>query len=84
MLTQVGLLRDSGVYDLGRQHPCRDLQPSTVDIQDRDCSVSTLRSTNELETRTVQGVEWIQHLHIRRFRTQGIVSAGAFIRISIV
>ena len=59
VLTQAGLLRDSGVYGLGRQHPCRDLQPFTVDIQDGDCSVSALRSTNELETRAVQGVKRI-------------------------
>ena len=84
MLTQKRLLSDSDVCGLGRQHPCRDLQPSAVGIQDGDRSIFTLRSTNELETRTVQRVEWIQHLHIRRFRTQGIVSAGAFIRISIV
>ena len=52
-------------------------------ITDGDCYIFTLRSTNELETPAVQGVEWIQHLHMRRFCAQGIVSAGAPIRISI-
>ena len=77
VLTQVCLLSDSGFSRLRRQHPCRYLQPSTVGIQDSDGSIPTLRSTNELETRAVQGVEWIQHLHMRRFRAQGIVSAGS-------
>ena len=83
VLTQIRLLSDSGVCGLGRQHPCWDLQPSALGIQDGDRAIFALRSTNELETRTVQRVEGIQHPHIRRFRTQGIVSAGAFIRISI-
>jgi hypothetical protein len=84
VLTQIPLLSDSGVCGLGRQHPCRDLQPSAVGIQDGDRSIFTLRSTNELEARTVQRVEWIQHLHIRRVHAQGIVSAGAIIPMSIV
>jgi hypothetical protein len=83
VLTQVRLLSDSGVCGLGQQHPGRDLQPSAVGIEDGDCSIGTLRSTDELQTGTVQGMEWIQHLHMRRFRAQGIVSAGASIRISI-
>ena len=83
VLAQVRLFSDSDVCGLGRQRPCRDLQPSAVGIQNGDCSISTLRSANELETRAVQRVEWIQHLHMRRLCAQGIVSAGATIRISI-
>ena len=84
MLAQVRLLSDSGVCGPRRQHPYRDLQPPAICIQDSDCSVSALRSTDELETRTAQWVEWIQHLHTRRIRVQGIVSAGASIHISTV
>ena len=83
MLTQVRLFSDGMVCGLGRQHPCRDLKPSAIGIENGDCSISTLRSTDKLESRAVQGVEWIQDLHIGCFHAQGIVSVGAFIRISI-
>jgi hypothetical protein len=79
-LAQKRLLNDSGVGGLARQHPRRNLQSSPVGIQDGDCAIVTLRAANDLQTRAVQRVEWIQHLHMRRFRTQGIVSASATIR----
>lgn len=72
MLTQVRLLSDSGVSGLGRQHPRRNLQSLAVAIEDSNCSVSALRPPDELEGSAVQGVEWIQHMDMRRFGAQGI------------
>ena len=76
-------LRDLDLGAIRRQHPDRNFQTPPHWVNDRDRSISPLRSAEDLKGSAMERVERIKHLNVRGFCAQGIVSADAFIRISI-
>ena len=66
-----------------RQHPNRDLHPTTARLHDSDCTITGLRSADDPQGTAMQWVKGIENPNVSRFRTQGIVGAAVIIRISI-
>jgi len=67
---------------IGRQHPHRDLQPSSVSINDRDRTISPLGLAEDLKCRSIKRVKRIEDLNLGALRAQGIVGADVFIPTS--
>jgi len=75
--------RDLDLGAIRRQHPDRNLQAPPHWVNDRDRSISPLRSAEDLKGSAMERVERVENPDLRAFCTQGIVGVGAFIRISI-
>ena len=67
-----------------REHPNRDLEPTTARPHDSDCTITGLRSADDPQRTAMQRVKRIENVNVSRFRTQGIVGAAVFIRMCIV
>ena len=76
ILAQMRFVLDFAVSARRRQHPNRDLQPTTARLHDSDCTITGLRSADDPEGTAMQWVKGIENLNVSRFRTQGIVGAG--------
>ena len=77
------------VFDLDvsagrRQHPNRDLQPTTGRSHDSDCTITGLGSADDPQGTAMQWVKGIENLNVSRFRTQGTVGAAVTILMSTV
>jgi hypothetical protein len=64
-----------------REHPHRNLQPLAYWVQDRDCTIAALGSTNDSEAIALERMKRIENLNVRGVRTQGIVRDDGLIRI---
>jgi hypothetical protein len=82
-LTQTRSLRNLYLGAFRQQHPHRNLQPSPRWVDDRDRAVPPLRSSDDLKGSTMERVERIKNVNVPAFCAQGIVSAGAIIRMCI-
>ena len=67
-----------------REHPNRDLEPTTARPHDSDCTITGLRSADDPQRTAMQRVKRIENVNVSRFRTQGIVGAAVIIRMCIV
>jgi len=63
-----------------REHPNRDLEPTTARPHDSDCTITGLRSADDPQRTAMQRVKRIENVNVSRFRTQGIVGAAVLIR----
>jgi hypothetical protein len=68
---------------LRRQHPNWNLQPLAGWVDDGDCSISPLRSAQDLNSGATERMEGVKDLDVRALRTQGIVGGGVTIRMFI-
>jgi hypothetical protein len=66
---------------LRRQHPNWNLQPLAGWVDDGDCSISPLRSAQDLNSGATERMEGVKDLDVRALRTQGIVGGGVIIRM---
>src|SRR5262245_15863461 len=62
-----------------RQHPNRDLEPTTTRLHDGDCTIASLGSADDSECAAMQWMERVEDLNVSRFRTQGTVGSGVCI-----
>ena len=83
ILVQMWFVLDLNVSAGRRQHPNRDLQPTTARVHDSDCTIASLRSADDSECVAMQWMERVENLNVSRFRTQGTVGAGVSIHTSI-
>ena len=83
ILVQMWFVLDLNVSAGRRQHPNRDLQPTTARVHDSDCTIASLRPADDSECAAMQWMERVENLNVSRFRTQGTVGAGASIHTSI-
>jgi hypothetical protein len=67
---------------LRRQHPNWNLQPLAGWVDDGDCSISPLRSAQDLNSGATERMEGVKDLDVRALRTQGIVGGGVTTRMS--
>ena len=81
---QLRLLGDLHLAGGGREHPQRDLQRPPRRVDDRDCTVVPLRSTDDSQAHAMTGVKGIEDLNACGFLAQGIVGASGCIRMFIV
>src|SRR5215212_3026112 len=84
ILVQRWFIVDLDVSAGRRQHPNRDLQPTTTRPHDSDCTITGLRSADDPQGTAMQWVKGIENLNVSRFRTQGIVGAAVSIPMCIV
>jgi len=59
----------------------QDLQSPPGWVNDTDRAICPLRSTEDLQGNTMKRVKRVEHLYVRAIRAQGIVGAGAGIRM---
>jgi hypothetical protein len=76
-------LRGLDLRAIRRQHPDRNLQAPSRWVNDRDRTISPLRSAEDLKGNALEWVKGVEDLDIRIFRAQGILGVGASIHISI-
>ena len=69
---------------LSRQHPDRNLQSPPGWVTDTNNSISSLRSTKDLQGSAMKRVKGVEDLNIRIIRAQGIVGGGATTRMFTV
>ena len=62
-----------------RQHPDWNLQSPTGGVNDGDCSISPLRSTQDLKSSATERMKRVKDPDVRTFCAQGIVSVVTFI-----
>ena len=67
-----------------REHPNRDLEPTTARPHDSDCTITGLGSADDPQGTAMQWVKGIENLNVSRFRAQGTVGAGVTILTSTV
>jgi hypothetical protein len=79
ILAQRWFIVDLDVSAGRRQHPNRDLQPTTAGSHDSDCTITGLRAADDPQGTSLQWVKGIENLNVSRFRTQGIVGAAVII-----
>jgi hypothetical protein len=72
-------LRDPDLGAIRRQHPDRNFQTPPHWVNDRDRSISPLRSAEDLKDSAMEWVERVENPDVRAFCTQGIVGVGASI-----
>jgi hypothetical protein len=77
-------LRDLYLGAIWQHHPHRNLQASSRWVDDRDRTVSPLRSADDLEGGATERMERVEDLDLRSFCAQGIVRAGGIILTSTV
>jgi hypothetical protein len=77
-------LRGLDLRAFRRQHPDRNLQAPSRWVNNRDRTISPLRSAEDLKGNAMEWVKGVEDLDIRIFRAQGIVGVGVIIRTSIV
>jgi hypothetical protein len=77
-------LRDLHLGGIRRQHPQRNLPAPPRRIDDRDRTVSTLRSADDRQVAVVKWVEWVEDPDVRGFCAQGTVRVGGIIRMFTV
>ena len=82
ILAQRWFIVDLDVSAGRRQHPNRDLQPTTARPHDSDCTITGFRSADDPQGTAMQWVKRIENLNVSRFRTQGIVGAAVFTLMS--
>ena len=75
-------LHDLHLGGIRRQHPQRNLQTPPRWIDDRDRTVSALRSADDRQVAVVKWVEWVEDPDVRGFCAQGTVRVGGIILIS--
>ena len=76
-------LGDPYLGAIRQQHPDRNLQPLSRRVNDRNHPISPLRPAEDLQGDTMERMKRVEDLHLRSFRTQGIVGVGALIPMFI-
>ena len=69
-------LRGLDLRAIRRQHPDRNLQSPSRWVNDRDRTISPLRSAEDLKGNAMEWVKGVEDLDVRGFCAQGTVGAG--------
>src|SRR4051812_326563 len=81
-LTQIRFVGDCNRRAIGRQHPQGNLEALPTWIPDRDRTVATFGTTNDLQNCATKRMEKVVNLYVRILYAKGTVSADVITPIS--